>query len=63
MAGQLVAGQFLTTQNWALGAALAIVLVGAVLLATAVGAITVLLLRTAPRIRRRVVIPLTAVPA
>ena len=56
MVGQLVAGQFLSTQNWALGSAVAIVLVGSVLVVTALLAGLAWGTSTMLRRRRRVVL-------
>ncbi len=55
MAGQLVAAQFQTAQNWALGSAMAMVLIGTILLSAAVvgGVIWLLLLPVRSRHRLR----------
>ena len=54
MAGALVATQFLQNQNWALGSAMAIVLIGTILVALLVAAVLGLLGRTLIRRRRSV---------
>ena len=54
MAGALVATQFLQNQNWALGSAMAIVLIGTILVALLVAAALGLLGRTLIRRRRSV---------
>ena len=56
MVGQLVAGQFLTAQNWALGSAMAVLLVVLVLVAVSLAAVAALGLRTVVRRRRRVLV-------
>jgi spermidine/putrescine transport system permease protein len=56
MAGALVATQFLQNQNWALGSAMAMVLIGTILLALVVVAVLSLLGRTLIRHRRSVTI-------
>jgi spermidine/putrescine transport system permease protein len=46
MAGSLVASQFLEAQNWALGSAMAMVLIGMILATIAVAALIALAFRT-----------------
>jgi len=57
MAGGLVASQFLQAQNWALGSAMAVVLVGVILATVAVLAALALAGRAAVRRRRAVPLP------
>ncbi|HEX9993084.1 MAG TPA: ABC transporter permease [Acidimicrobiales bacterium] len=57
MAGNLVASQFFSAQNWALGSAMAIVLIGLILAAIVVFGAAGLLLREVARRRRRVDVP------
>lgn len=57
MVGQLVANQFIVAQNWALGSASAVVLIGMILGTVAVFAILSLAVRAIFRARRRLVIP------
>ncbi len=61
MVGRMVADQFLTAQNWALGSAMAMVLIGMILLAVGLFALIGLGLRALVQRRRRVV--LAEVPA
>ena len=56
MIGQLVATQFQSAQNWALGSAMAVLLIVVILATVAVAAVLVLLVRTALRFRRRITI-------
>lgn len=56
MVGQLVASQFQTAQNWALGSAMAVVLIFVILLTAAAGAVVVWLLSLPFRARNRLVI-------
>ena len=64
MIGQMVATQFQTAQNWALGSAMAIMLILIVLLTTAVGLGIVWLVGVPMRLRNRVVLdPVPAVTA
>ena len=60
MAGALVATQFLQNQNWALGSAMAIVLIGTILVALLVAAALGLLGRTLIRRRRSVEVVVSA---
>jgi spermidine/putrescine transport system permease protein len=57
MVGQLVAGQFLGAQNWALGSAMAVALVLVVLATVGAAALVVVGVRAVVRRRRRVVVP------
>ena len=57
MAGSLVVSQFLEAQNWALGSAMAVVLIGLTLATIAVLAIAAWLTATLLRRRRAVVLP------
>ena len=57
MAGSLVASQFLEAQNWALGSAMAVVLIGLTLATIAVLALAAWLTGTLLRRRRAVVLP------
>lgn len=57
MAGGLVASQFLEAQHWALGSAMAVVLVGVILATVAVLSLVALAGRTLLRRRRAVVLP------
>ncbi|HEY6566700.1 MAG TPA: ABC transporter permease [Actinomycetota bacterium] len=61
MVGRMVADQFLTAQNWALGSAMAMVLIGMILLAVGLFALIGLGLRALVQRKRRVV--LAEVPA
>jgi spermidine/putrescine transport system permease protein len=54
MAGALVASQFLQAQNQALGSAIAVILMGAIILSISVVAVAALLVRTVIRRARRV---------
>ena len=54
MIGQLVATQFQVGQNWALGSAIAVVLILVILLTVLVAALVAVLLRSVVRARRRV---------
>ena len=54
MIGQLVATQFQSAQNWALGSAMAVLLIVVILATVAVAAILVLLARAILRARRRI---------
>jgi spermidine/putrescine transport system permease protein len=62
MVGQLVASQFQTAQNWALGSAMAVVLILVIMLTVAVGAALVWLVTLPIRASHRLVIgaPATA---
>jgi spermidine/putrescine transport system permease protein len=62
MAGSLVAGQFLDAQNWALGAAMAMTLIGLILAVTAVVALAGVAVGALLRLRRRVDLPVTPAP-
>ena len=62
MVGQLVASQFQTAQNWALGSAMAVVLIFVILVSAAVGAGIVWLVTLPFRARNRLVLG-PAVPA
>lgn len=53
MLGQLIASQFLSGQNWPLGSAMAVILMGTIVLSVAVFASIGLLIRTIARSRRR----------
>ena len=57
MVGNLVASQFTTGQNWALGSAMAVMLILMILIVVAVGALLTLVARAALRSRRRLEIP------
>ncbi|MBK6869821.1 MAG: ABC transporter permease [Kineosporiaceae bacterium] len=57
MAGQLVAAQFQTAQNWALGSAMAVVLMATILASAVVAAAVVWLIGLPSRYRHRVVLP------
>jgi spermidine/putrescine transport system permease protein len=57
MAGALVASQFTTAQNWALGAAQAVVLIVMILGTVAVFAVVGLAIRAAARRNRRITVP------
>ena len=57
MAGTLVASQFLEAQNWPLGSAMAITLIGMILLALAVAGVAGLAVRAVARRLRRVELP------
>ncbi len=69
MAGAMVASQFLAAQNWALGSAMAIVLIAMILATIAVVALVTLVARTVVRRRRHVEVaqpppaPVRLVPA
>lgn len=67
MVGQLVASQFQTAQNWALGSAMAVVLIFVILLSAAIGAGIVWLVTLPFRARNRLVIgppaPVPSAPA
>jgi len=54
MLGQLIASQFVSGQNWPLGSAMAVILMGTIILTVAVFASIGLLLRTIARSRRRI---------
>ena len=56
MVGQLVASQFQTAQNWALGSAMAVVLIIVILATVAIGAAIVWLVTLPIRASRRLVI-------
>ncbi|WP_219412494.1 ABC transporter permease [Pseudonocardia nigra] len=56
MVGQLVASQFQTAQNWALGSAMAVLLILVILATVLVAAVVALGLRVVLRARRRVVL-------
>jgi spermidine/putrescine transport system permease protein len=60
MAGALVASQFTTAQNWALGAAQAVILIVMILGTVAVFAVVGLAIRWVARRSRRITLPLTA---
>jgi spermidine/putrescine transport system permease protein len=57
MAGALVASQFQVAQNWALGAAQAVILIAMILGTVAVFTLVGLLIRTIARSRRRIILP------
>lgn len=57
MVGRLVADQFLVAQNWALGSASAVVLIGMILGTVAVFAVLSLAVRAIVRTRRRIALP------
>ncbi len=57
MAGALVASQFTTAQNWALGAAQAVILIVTILGTVAVFAVVGLAIRWVARRRRRITLP------
>lgn len=54
MIGQLVATQFQSAQNWALGSAMAVALIGVILATVAAAAVVVLGARAVLRLRRRI---------
>ena len=54
MVGQMVANQFLTAQDWALGSAMAMVLIGMIMLTVAIFALIGFGIRTIARANRRV---------
>lgn len=56
MIGQLVASQFQTAQNWALGSAMAVLLILVIALTVAAGALLLWLLTWPARSRRRLVL-------
>lgn len=56
MVGQLVASQFQTAQNWALGSAMAVLLIIVIMLTVAVGALVVWLVTMPFRLRNRLVL-------
>lgn len=56
MVGQLVASQFLASQNWALGSAMAVILIFVILAAAAVGALIIFLIGLPFRLRQRLTI-------
>jgi spermidine/putrescine transport system permease protein len=60
MAGALVASQFTTAQNWALGAAQAVILIIMILGTVAVFAIVGLAIRAVARRSRRITVPVAA---
>ena len=65
MVGQLVASQFQTAQNWALGSAMAVVLMLVIAVTVAVGALLIWLLGLPARLRNRLVLgpePAAAAP-
>jgi spermidine/putrescine transport system permease protein len=57
MAGALVASQFTVAQNWALGAAQAVILIGMILGTVAVFTLVALSIRTIARASRRITLP------
>jgi spermidine/putrescine transport system permease protein len=57
MAGAMVASQFSTAQNWALGAAQAVVLIVMIMGTVAVFGVVALVLRTIARARRKITLP------
>ena len=60
MAGALVASQFSVAQNWALGAAQAVILIVMIMGTVAVFALIALVIRTIARASRKITIPSTA---
>jgi spermidine/putrescine transport system permease protein len=60
MAGALVASQFTTAQNWALGAAQAVILIVTILGTVAVFAVVGLAIRWVARRSRRITLPVVA---
>jgi spermidine/putrescine transport system permease protein len=60
MAGALVASQFSVAQNWALGAAQAVILIVMIMGTVAVFALLALVMRTITRASRKIVIPSAA---
>ena len=56
MVGQLVASQFLASQNWALGSAMAVTLILVIIAAAAVGALIIYLIGLPFRLRQRLTI-------
>jgi spermidine/putrescine transport system permease protein len=54
MAGALVASQFLAAQNWALGSAMAVVLIFTILASIAIAAVVALVVRTVMRKARAI---------
>jgi spermidine/putrescine transport system permease protein len=57
MAGAMVASQFSTAQNWALGAAQAVILIVMIMGTVAVFGVVALVLRTVARARRKITLP------
>jgi len=57
MVGAMIDSQFKGAQNWPLGSAMAVMMIGAVLVVLGVGAAMVFVIRKALGIRRRVVLP------
>jgi len=62
MAGALVATQFLAAQNWALGSAMAVLLIFVILGTIAIAAIVALLIRAVLHKARGIDVTPTAVP-
>ena len=65
MVGQLVASQFQTAQNWALGSAMAVLLILVIMLTVAIGGLVVWLVSLPFRMRNRLVLgdaPVAAEP-
>ena len=60
MVGQLVASQFLASQNWALGSAMAVILIFVILAAAAVGGLLIYLIGLPSRLRQRLTIGASA---
>ena len=60
MVGQLVASQFLASQNWALGSAMAVILIFVILAAAAVGGLLIYLIGLPFRLRQRLTIGASA---
>ena len=56
MVGQLVASQFLASQNWALGSAMAVILILVIIASAAVGALIIYLIGLPFRLRQRLTI-------
>jgi spermidine/putrescine transport system permease protein len=56
MVGQLVASQFQTAQNWALGSAMAVLLILVIMLTVAIGGVVVWLVSLPFRMRNRLVL-------
>jgi spermidine/putrescine transport system permease protein len=59
MAGALVASQFNVAQNWALGAAQAVILIVMIMGTVAVFALIALAIRTIARASRKITLPAT----
>ena len=56
MTGQLVASQFQTAQNWALGSAMAVLLIVVIMLTVAIGAVVLWLVTWPARASNRLVL-------